>query len=203
VPSVYDLKPKFQSLLRPLIAGLVRAGVTPNQVTVAALALSAVAGAAILLWPRSPWPLMALPVVLLVRMALNAIDGMMAREHEMATPLGAILNEAGDVVSDALLYLPLALVPAFRPWLVVVIVVLAAVGELVGVTAQAVGASRRYDGPMGKSDRALWLSVAALIVALTSIDTTRAMDVVLGVIAVLAVVTVLNRARAAVQEVST
>ncbi len=201
MPSVYDLKPKFQNLLRPLIAGLVRAGVTPNTVTVAALVLSAAAGAAIAIWPASPWPLLALPVVLLVRMALNAIDGMMAREHDMASPLGAILNEAGDVVSDACLYLPMATIPAFRPWLVVLVVILAAVGELVGVTAQAAGASRRYDGPMGKSDRALWLSVLGLAAAWRPAGGWWA-DAALGAIVLMSAATILNRARSAVREVT-
>lgn len=201
MPSVYDLKPRFQRLLRPLIARLVRVGVTPNQVTVAALVLSALGGAAIGMWPESRWPLVALPVVLLLRMALNAIDGMMAREHGMTSALGAVLNEAGDVVSDALLYLPLALVPAFRPWLVVAVVVLAAVGELVGVTAATVGASRRYDGPMGKSDRALWFSILALGAAWRPAGGPGPwMDVALGLVAALSVATVVNRARAALKE---
>jgi CDP-diacylglycerol--glycerol-3-phosphate 3-phosphatidyltransferase len=39
--SVYSFKPRFQKLLRPLSERLARAGVTPNQVTLAALALSA------------------------------------------------------------------------------------------------------------------------------------------------------------------
>ena len=42
-------------------------------------------------------------------MMLNALDGMLAREFDRPTPLGALLNEIGDLVSDAALYLPLAL----------------------------------------------------------------------------------------------
>jgi CDP-diacylglycerol--glycerol-3-phosphate 3-phosphatidyltransferase len=201
MPSVYDLKPSFQRLLRPLIAGLVRAGVTPNQVTLAALVLSALGGAALVIWPGARWPLLALPAVLLVRMALNAIDGVMAREHGMASPLGAILNEAGDVVSDALLYLPLGLVAAISAWWVVVIVVVAAVGELVGVAAVTIGASRRYDGPMGKSDRAVWLSLVALGAAWRP-EGGPWMDAALGLVALLGLATVVNRVRAALKEVA-
>ena len=40
MPSVYDLKPKFQGLLRPVTNGLASMGVTANQVTIAALLLS-------------------------------------------------------------------------------------------------------------------------------------------------------------------
>jgi CDP-diacylglycerol--glycerol-3-phosphate 3-phosphatidyltransferase len=49
-------------------------------------------------------------------MALNAIDGMLAREHGQASRLGAVLNELGDVVADAGLYLPLALTTVFSLW---------------------------------------------------------------------------------------
>ncbi len=64
-------------------------------------------------------------------MALNAIDGMLAREHAMQTPLGAMLNELGDVVSDAALYLPLCWVPGLSPVLVVAVVLVA--GLIIGL----------------------------------------------------------------------
>ncbi len=48
-------------------------------------------------------------------MAFNAIDGMLAREHNQQSKLGAFLNELTDVVSDAALYLPFALVRAVQP----------------------------------------------------------------------------------------
>jgi CDP-diacylglycerol--glycerol-3-phosphate 3-phosphatidyltransferase len=200
MPSVYDIKPAFQNLLRPIVRTLVGVGITPNQVTVAAFALSAVEGAAIALRPDSRWPLLALPVVLLTRMALNAIDGMMAREHDMATPFGALLNEAGDVAADAALYLPLALVPAFNPALVVVIVVLAGLTELVGVTASSLGASRRYDGPMGKSDRAFALSVLALAAALWPAPA-RWFDAALAAVVFAEIWTIANRVRSALKEI--
>ena len=47
MPSIYDLKPRFQSLLRPITRGLAAAGVTANQVTVAAAVLSIAVGACI------------------------------------------------------------------------------------------------------------------------------------------------------------
>ena len=74
-------------------------------------------------------------------MALNAIDGMLAREHGQQSRLGALLNELGDVVSDAALYLPLAVVSGFDPRLVATIVVLAGLSELTGVLSR--GSRRR------------------------------------------------------------
>lgn len=199
--SVYDLKPAFQGLLRPLCRGLAHAGVTANQVTVGAVLLSAAGGGAIAWRPAARWPLLLLPALLFVRMALNALDGMLAREHGMKSTLGGILNELGDVVSDATLYLPLALVPRVAPWLVVAAVALAGLTEMTGVVAVAIGASRRYDGPMGKSDRALVLGAAGLALGLGA-PAARFMTPLLALVAALLVLTVVRRARGALREVA-
>ncbi len=165
MPSIYQIKPRFQALLRPLVRGLAASGVTANQVTLAAAIISIVAGAALAHWAAHPAIWFLLPVVLFLRMALNAIDGMLAREHGQKSALGAYLNELCDVVSDAALYLALRrreIAPRccqVDPWLIVA-VLLAALSEMAGVVAVQVGAERRYDGPMGKSDRALRLRPA-------------------------------------------
>ena len=65
------------------------------------MALSFATGLAIFHF-RSMRVLLLLPAVLFLRMALNAIDGMLAREHNQKSALGAILNELGDVFSDPL-----------------------------------------------------------------------------------------------------
>ncbi len=161
--TIYDLKPKFQALLRPIVEALAQKGVTPNQVTLAALALSAGAGCAVALAPASAWALLSIPIVLFVRMALNAIDGMLAREHDMRSELGAVLNELGDLLSDAFLYLPFALIPGVSPLWAVLFVFVGILTETAGILAQALGRDRRYDGPMGKSDRAFLMGLIALL----------------------------------------
>jgi CDP-diacylglycerol--glycerol-3-phosphate 3-phosphatidyltransferase len=198
MPSVYGLKPQFQNLLRPIVRGLARAGVTANQVTVAALLLSLATGA-VILWKHGGKSLLLLPAVLFVRMALNAIDGMLAREHNMKSALGAILNELGDVVADAGMYLPLAVVLEFNAWMIVGIVLLATLSEMTGVVGVQIGASRRYDGPMGKSDRAFLIGLLALLVGL-NVPMQKVMTPVLILILFLLVLTVFNRARKALQE---
>lgn len=197
--SIYDIKPAFQNLLRPLTRALATAGVTANQVTLAAAVLSGGVGAVISLYPMARWPLLILPGFLLVRMALNAIDGMLAREHNMKSRLGAVLNEIGDVVADTALYLPLALVPGFSAGLVVVIAILAIITEMTGVVAIQIGATRRYDGPMGKSDRAFVFGLLALLLGLGVPVGTWLLIVQIVLIALLAL-TVINRARRALAE---
>ena len=77
MPSVYDLKPRFQALLRPLVGGLACAGAcTPNHVTVAALLGLWRSAARCRLARQRPLLLLLLPAWLFVRMALNAMDGM-------------------------------------------------------------------------------------------------------------------------------
>ena len=197
--SVYDLKPRFQNLLRPLCGALARAGITANQVTVGAAVLSIVEGAAISFTQGARWALLALPLVLLVRMALNAIDGMLAREFGQKSRLGAILNELGDVVSDTALYLPFAAIPGFVPLAVALVVLIAVIGEMTGVVAVQVGACRRYDGPMGKSDRALWFALLAAVIAAKP-GLARLSWIYLAAVGGLGLLTIVNRARAALKE---
>ncbi len=198
--TLYDLKPRFQALLRPLVRRLAALGVTANQVTVLTLVLSLSCGL-LLAWQaeRLLWWLV-LPPFLLLRMALNAMDGMLAREHGMAGPLGAMLNELGDVVADAALYLPLALVPGVSATAVVLAVLGAVLTEMAGVVAVQIGASRRYDGPMGKSDRAFALGLAATLLASDAVPRVW-ISGLLWLVVVLAGVTAFNRARRALREI--
>jgi CDP-diacylglycerol--glycerol-3-phosphate 3-phosphatidyltransferase len=199
MPSIYALKPGFQNLLRPLVNGLARGGVTANQITLAALLLSLGAGG-LIGWAHGGRMLLILPPVLFVRMALNAMDGMMAREHNQKSALGAILNELGDVVADTGLYLPLALAPKFDPRLVAGVVILSILTEMTGVIGVQIGASRRYDGPLGKSDRAFLFGVMGLLLGLR-VHIERAIPIILIAMMVLLALTVLRRCRSALQEV--
>jgi len=160
--SIYGAKPKFQALLRPLAARLAAWGVTANQVTLFAAVVSVAAGALVALNAAKPVYFLLIPLWLAVRMALNAIDGMLANAFGQKSKLGAYLNEIGDVVSDAALYLPFAFVPPFSPFWVGAVIVLSALSELAGVLGVTVGASRRYDGPAGKADRALLFGALGL-----------------------------------------
>jgi CDP-diacylglycerol--glycerol-3-phosphate 3-phosphatidyltransferase len=199
MPSIYDLKPRFQDLLRPLNASLVKAGVTANSVTLTALLLSVLLGASIAIFPQSPIPLLLMPLWLFLRMALNAIDGMLAREHDMKSRLGAVLNEMGDVLSDTALYLPLALVPGLSAMAIVLIVLISVMVEMAGVVGIQIGASRRYDGPFGKSDRAFAFGLLCLLLGL-GVPTSGWSNWFLWLLLAASVVTLINRCKKALEE---
>lgn len=197
--TLYDIKPAFQQLLRPTCNRLARAGVTANQVTVAAMLLSIACGAALVLFHEDRGILLLVPVVLIARMALNAIDGMLAREHHMQSALGGLLNELGDVVSDIALYIPFGLIAGLSPVAVNTTVVLAVLSEMTGVIAVQIGASRRYDGPMGKSDRALAFGLLAVVLGF-GFEPGGWANACLVLVAALTAATIVNRARAALAE---
>jgi len=192
--TIYDLKPRFQALLRPLARALYDAGVTANQVTLAACLVSVALGVVLCLSAQHRVLFLLLPPWLFLRMALNAIDGMLAREFGQRSNLGAFLNELTDVVSDAALYLPFAFVLQFG-WLEVVgVIFLAALSEMTGVVAVMIGASRRYDGPMGKSDRAFVLGALALVIGFGGPPQSW-QQLIFPSIALLLCVTISNRVR--------
>ena len=196
--SVYALKPRFQALLRPIAGALARAGVTANQVTVLA-ALGSVVLGVFLIVSGDESLFIFLPAWLFVRMALNAIDGMLAREHGQASRLGGYLNELGDVVSDAVLYLPFACLPGSSGDLVGGVIMLAVVSEMAGVLGVAAGASRRYDGPFGKSDRAFVFGLLGLLEGL-AVWPIGFYDWVWVAMLVLLALTIANRVRRGVVE---
>ncbi|HEY9687381.1 MAG TPA: CDP-alcohol phosphatidyltransferase family protein [Coleofasciculaceae cyanobacterium] len=163
--SIYELKPTFQRLLKPLLVLLAGLKISPNQITLSALFLSLCGGILIGNAAFQPELLLAMPLILFIRMALNALDGMLAREYQQSTPLGEILNEVGDIVSDAVLYLPLmflypeSMIIVFQIGL---LALLASLSEFSGVLTKTMTGLRRYDGPMGKSDRAFAISFFCL-----------------------------------------
>lgn len=198
--SLYALKPRFQALLRPWVRTLHVAGATANQVTLFACAVSVALGIWLATNAAEPHWFLLLPLWFLIRMAFNAIDGMLAREFGQASTLGAYLNELADVVSDAALYLPFAFVPGAHPLAVALVVFLAAVSEMAGVLGRAFGATRRYDGPMGKSDRAFVFGALGLALGF-GVAPGGWLSVVLGIVGALLAVTIVNRVRRGAAEI--
>ncbi len=202
--TIYNLKPAFQQILRPTTKYFYTMGITANQVTV--IACSGSIGLGLFLTFKFKhghyhnYALLLIPLYLFIRMALNAIDGMLAREYKQKSNLGAILNEITDVVSDSALYLPFALI--MPNYLVCILVILAIISEMIGVVAIQIGASRRYDGPMGKSDRAFQFGLIALILFFFRQNwfLAKILSVYLIIIILLILLTIFNRGRNALSE---
>ncbi len=161
--SIYNIKPKFQKVLQPILKGLHTAKVTANQITISSIVLSLLIGIAF--WSADIHHILflALPLGLLLRMALNALDGMMARQYNQQTKKGELLNEVGDIISDLFIFFPLLKFEREHIYLIVIFLTLSIINEFSGVMGKIVGNERRYDGPMGKSDRAFIISIYGVI----------------------------------------
>lgn len=163
--SIYELKPKFQKLLMPIVYLLHRLKVTPNQVTIFACLLSIILGVLFYYYHTSTWIYILIPIFMFVRMALNAIDGVLAKKFSLQTDLGKYLNELTDVISDAVLFLPFILVLGQYEITVILFIILSIISEMAGVIGETISGGRRYDGPMGKSDRAFIIGVLSVLLA--------------------------------------
>lgn len=164
--SVYKLKPKFQQLLGPLLDLFYKLGMTANTITWMAILLSITTGVYCWLYPTN-WALIVMPIALLLRMTLNALDGMMARKYNMQSNGGEILNELGDVISDIVMFAPIYFLFDLNLYLLFTFLFLSTINEFTGVLGKAISKVRRYEGPMGKSDRALVVGIICLILFFT------------------------------------
>jgi CDP-diacylglycerol--glycerol-3-phosphate 3-phosphatidyltransferase len=199
--STYKIKPLFQKLLMPLLKLLRNIGVSPNALTLLAVFLSFAIGW--LFWYSSENNTYFLLVALgiLLRMMLNALDGMMARIYNLQSKTGEILNEVGDIVSDVVIFFPLIVFESLDIRLALAFISLSVINEFCGVMAKIVSGERRYDGPMGKSDRATLIGVICIISYFTT-DINDYMNYIIGASSLLIVLSSFARLKNAVKKSS-
>ena len=144
---------------------LYRANVSANQVTLGVF-ISSLVMAGMLYFIPSLMIWFALPVFMLIRMAGNAIDGMLARQYNQQTDLGFMLNEITDLLADAALLLAFAAVTGFDAYWLVSLLLLTWLSEFIALMGQIIRGERQNSGPLGKSDRAVFLSVFAILIGM-------------------------------------
>ena len=159
--GLYAIKPWFVRRLRGVEDTLVSLRVSADALTWAAVGAAAGAGVAIVAGTGAPLLWLAVAPLALARIALNALDGSVARRTGTARPSGALLNEASDRIADALFLVPLAWVAG--PALALAALAATLLASLAGVLSQALTGTRDHGGPMGKADRMLVLGVASLV----------------------------------------
>lgn len=198
--GLYALKPWFTGRLTPILNCAVSHNVSPDVFTAAGVVAAAGAGVALAFgW----WPLAALLLVL--RLAGANLDGAVARARGVSRPWGFVVNELGDRASDLLTFAGLAVWAArqggprfdWLSWPVLQVVVAALAATLptfASLATAAAGATRRNGGPLGKTERCLFVVLAAAFPALAPFLLTQ---VVNG-----SVITTVLRLRAAHRELT-
>ncbi len=93
---IENLKPFYNAALRPIAAFLARFNVHPNAITGAGVALSA---AAAYCCARRGWTAAALLVF--AGSCMDGLDGLVARQTGKKSGFGAVLDSAGDRITEA------------------------------------------------------------------------------------------------------
>jgi CDP-diacylglycerol--glycerol-3-phosphate 3-phosphatidyltransferase len=164
--GLYALKPWYTRRLTPIVNFAVAHRLSPDLFTVVGVAAAGAAGVVVALgW----WPLAAL--FLALRLAGANLDGAVARARGVSRPWGFVVNEIGDRASDLLTFAGLAVWAASQhgpglhwlSWPVIMVLVAALAATLptfASLAAAAAGAPRRNGGPLGKTERCLFVLVA-------------------------------------------
>src|ERR1700693_4173210 len=160
--DLYATKVAVSARLVPLVVRLARAGVTPDQVTLAAVPVAVAGGACLLLSPDVAWLLLLVPVLVALRIVLNLIDGSMARRTGRIHPRGELFNELGDRLADVAFLAPVAFLPGAMSQIVLLGVLVGVMASYMGITAKAAGGERIYRGILSKPGRMALLVACSL-----------------------------------------
>ena len=189
---IYSIKPKFQKFLNPVKSIFVRLGVHPTTINILALLISLAGGLLIYYSSFNIWLLAYIPFIAFIRTALNALDGMVAREMKVGNQkFGEVLNEFIDRLSDTAFFLGIAFAAYVNASLAFGALVGVLLVSYIGIVGKAAGGSRQYVGLMGKADRMFWLSVAC--VAILIFGSLEIMNWFLWFVIVFSIITIFMR----------
>lgn len=187
-------KHSFQDLLRPYADNLAGRHVTALQLTLAAVAASAVYALLLCLNVRFFWFLM--PFFLIARLGVTTLERLLAQEHDMQTDLGIALNELADIAADTVLIIPFMVYAPTASVTIGLFVFLAIMTEMSGLIAHVISHIRRHDGPLGKPGRMAAIGALGLLIG-CGVPLERSMFWIFLILAVIAAWTCVNRIRLA------
>ena len=158
--GLYDIKPQFRRFLTGLLPYL--KPVHPDVLTWGALVCSVAAAVLLSYAEKYRWIFLVIPLLLFIRIGLNALDGQLAQATGKARPFGEVLNEATDRLSDLAILFGIAYSPfsSIRWGAPAVAAIL--FSSYIGILGKAVGAGRQYGGVLGKADRMLWFGLTCI-----------------------------------------
>lgn len=159
-----SLRPLADRMVAPFVTGAKRIGLTPDVVSL--LALLTAVGAGVSFYAAGETRLLYLLGAVLVACngLLDVIDGTLARELDISSPAGDLLDHVLDRYADIVIVAGLAAgIDAFALGFAAVTGVL--MTSYLGTQTQAVGLDRVYGGLLGRADR---LVLVGLVTALAA-----------------------------------
>jgi len=147
-----SFRPLSKRLMRPLVVGARRAGLTPDIVSVLALVAAGAAAVAFYLAGQEPLFYLLGGALVFLNGVLDLLDGGLARELDVASPAGDLLDHVLDRYADIIIIGGLAAgVGEYALGFLAVTGVL--MTSYLGTQAQAVDLDRVYGGVLGRADR--------------------------------------------------
>jgi phosphatidylglycerophosphate synthase len=137
-------------------------GIHPDVVSYLSIAAAAGAGISFWLSGKFAWLLIAAPLLCLLRLYFNMLDGMVALASGKASLRGEIVNELPDRVSDVLIFVGVAHSGLTNPFLAYWAAIMALMTAYVGTLGQAVTGRRRFEGMMSKQHRMMVLAAGSV-----------------------------------------
>lgn len=147
-------------------------GFTPNDISLFSIICAEVAGIAFLLafFYESPWLSILFFIISLIgiqaRLICNLLDGMVAVEGGLKSPVGPIYNELPDRISDVIIFLGVGYGlwmfqwAAYLSWAAALFSVMTAYIRLLGGSC---GLAQKFLGPMAKQQRMAVLTAGCAV----------------------------------------
>jgi phosphatidylglycerophosphate synthase len=183
----------FRRTAHAAVRFCVRRRISADAISYASIVASALAGVCFLASSQSMLWLVVAPLLCVVRLWLNMLDGMVALASGQASPRGEILNDLPDRISDVLIFAGVAHSGLASPYAGYWAAIAALLTAYVGTLGQAVGVQREFSGVMAKPWRMVVLGAGAWIAAWTGRP--MVLDVTCVVIVIGCVQTIVVRLR--------
>lgn len=184
-------RPIAERILRPFVSLAIRLGLTPDAVSTIAFAL-ALGAAASFYVGESAWYVIGALLVFLNGW-LDLLDGAIARELEVDSPAGDLLDHVFDRYSDVFIVAGLAGgIDRYALGFAAVTGVL--LTSYLGTQIEAVGLDREYGGLLGRADRLVLIGFTALVVVfIPRLGGYSIIAILLGILAIVGHFTAIQR----------
>ena len=156
------LKTRSAGWAQALARLLLRARISPNSISVASVLFALLGCYALLRWPGNPAALVGAAVCVQLRLLCNMLDGMVALEGGLQSPVGVLYNEIPDRVADSLFIVALGYA-AGAAWLGWLGALAAAVTAYIRVLGGTCGLSQDFRGPLAKPHRMFVMTLGCLL----------------------------------------
>lgn len=196
------LKARSWAIMQKTARWVSQKNVTPNQISIASIVFSGLAGLLLLLFPvagSALWFYTLLILLLFVGRAFcNILDGLVAVEGGKSTPAGEMFNDIPDRISDVLIIVAIGYGTGF-PTLGLLAGLLAVMTAYTRTLGRSLGAPTDFQGPMSKLQRMFIISAACILTPIEAMfwDQRYILTLSLIVISIGCVITIWKRAKTA------